>query len=178
MEFVEVKDKVFRKFISLEQINLVVQQIADRINADYKGQNPLLLGVLNGAFIFAADLIRRLTIPCQVSFVKYASYAGIRSSEEVKELIGLNEDLKGRHVVVVEDIVDSGITMNHLLKDIVKYNPASVRLACFCMKPENFVKTFTIDYLGIEIPNDFIVGYGLDYDGYGRNLPEIYKLEN
>jgi len=178
MEIVEVKDKVFRKFISHEQIDQVVQQIANRINDDYKGKNPLLLGVLNGAFVFAADLIRRIVIPCQISFVKYASYVGTHSSEEVKELIGLNEELKGRHVVVVEDIVDSGITMNHLLKDIVKYNPASVRLACFCLKPESFVKTFKIDYLGMEIPNAFIVGYGLDYDGYGRNLPEIYKLEN
>ncbi|MBL7137558.1 MAG: hypoxanthine phosphoribosyltransferase [Bacteroidales bacterium] len=178
MEFVEVKDKVFRRFISREQIDQVVQQIADRLNADYAGKNPLLLGVLNGAFVFAADLIRRLMIPCQISFVKYASYVGTHSSEEVKELIGLNEELRGRHVVVVEDIVDSGITMDHLLKDIGKYRPASVKLACFCLKPEAFLKSFKIDYLGMEIPNAFVVGYGLDYDGYGRNLPEIYKLEN
>ncbi|MFH1297168.1 MAG: hypoxanthine phosphoribosyltransferase [Bacteroidota bacterium] len=178
MEFVEVKDKVFRKFISREQIDQVVQQIADRINTDYADKNPLLLGVLNGAFVFAADLIRRLRIPCQISFVKYASYVGTRSSEEVKELIGLNEELKGRHVLVVEDIVDSGTTMDYLLKDIGKYDPASVSLVCFCRKPEAFLKTFKIDYLGMEIPNAFVVGYGLDYDGYGRNLPEIYKLEN
>jgi hypoxanthine phosphoribosyltransferase len=178
MEVVEVKDKVFRRFITLKQIERVVQKIADSINQDYKEKNPLLLGVLNGAFIFAADLMRMLTIPCQISFVKYASYAGTRSTEEVKELIGMNEGLRNRHVIVVEDIVDSGITMDYLLKDIRKYNPASVRLACFCLKPEAFEKKFTIDYLGLEIPNAFIVGYGLDYDGFGRNLPEIYKLEN
>ena len=178
MEFVEVKDKVFRRFISREQIDQVVQQIADRINADYAGKNPLLLGVLNGAFVFAADLIRQLPIPCQISFVKYASYVGTHSSEEVKELIGLNEEIVGRHVIVVEDIVDTGTTMDHLLKELSGYHPASVRLACFCLKPEAFLKAFKIDYLGMEIPNAFIVGYGLDYDGYGRNLPEIYKLEN
>ena len=178
MEFVEVKDKVFRRFISREQIDQVVQQIAMRINSDYKGQSPLLLGVLNGAFIFASDLIRELTIPCQISFVKYASYIGTKSSEAVNVLIGLNEELRGRHVIVVEDIVDSGITMDHLLHDLQKYRPASVKLACFLLKPEAFVKSFNIDYLGMEIPNAFVVGYGLDYDGYGRNLPEIYRLEN
>jgi len=178
MEFVEVKDKVFRKFISREKIDLTVSALAGRINTDYTGKNPLLLGVLNGAFIFAADLIRKIEIPCQISFVKYASYAGTQSTEKVKELIGMNEEIKGRHVIVVEDIVDSGITMDHLLKELHKYQPLSVRLACFCLKPDAFVKDFTIDYLGMEIPDDFIVGYGLDYYGYGRNLPEIYKLEN
>jgi len=178
MEFVEVKDKVFRKFITREQIDQVVREIAGRINTDYAGRNPLLLPVLNGAFVFAADLIRQLTIPCQISFVKYASYVGTKTSEEVKELIGLNEELRGRHVIVVEDIVDTGITMDHLLKELAGYHPVSVRLACFSLKPEAFVKSFKIDYLGMEIPNAFVVGYGLDYDGYGRNLPEIYKLEN
>lgn len=178
MEIVEVKDKVFRRFISREQIDQVVKQIASLINADYANRDPLLLGILNGAFIFAADLMRRLTIPCRISFVKYASYVGTKSTEEVKELIGLNEELRGRHVIVVEDIVDSGITMEHLLNEIWKYKPASVRIACFFLKPDSFIKSFKIDYLGMEIPNEFIVGYGLDYDGYGRNLPEIYKLEN
>lgn len=178
MEFVEVKDKVFRRFISKQQIDQVVREIATRIDTDFQGKKPLLLGVLNGAFIFAADLIRALTIPCQISFVKYASYVGTTSTTEVKELIGLNEDLRGRHVIIVEDIVDSGITMDYLLRDLKKYKPASVKLACLFLKPEAFVKSFRIDYLGMEIPNAFVVGYGLDYDGYGRNLREIYKLEN
>ncbi|TSA24462.1 MAG: hypoxanthine phosphoribosyltransferase, partial [Bacteroidetes bacterium] len=146
MEFVEVKDKVFRKFITREQIDQVVREIAGRINTDYAGRNPLLLPVLNGAFVFAADLIRQLTIPCQISFVKYASYVGTKTSEEVKELIGLNEELRGRHVIVVEDIVDTGITMDHLLKELAGYHPVSVRLACFSLKPEAFVKSFKIDY--------------------------------
>ncbi|MBN1197794.1 MAG: hypoxanthine phosphoribosyltransferase [Bacteroidales bacterium] len=178
MEFEEVKDKVFRRFISRNQIDQVVQGIADQINSDYQGKNPLFLGVLNGAFIFAADLIRAVMIPCQISFVKYASYVGTTSTTEVKELIGLNEELNGRHVIVVEDIVDSGITMDHLLKELKNYTPASVKLACLFLKPEAFVKSFRIDYLGMEIPNAFVVGYGLDYDGYGRNLTEIFKLEN
>jgi len=178
MGFVEVKGKIFRKFISCEEIELVVSSIAERINTDYPDKNPLLLGVLNAAFIFAADLIRKLEIPCQISFVKYASYAGIQSSEKVNELIGLNEEIKGRHIIVVEDIVDTGITMDHLLKELHKYHPLSIRLACFCLKPDAFEKDFTIDYLGLKIPNDFIVGYGMDYDGYGRNFSEIFKLES
>ena len=178
MEIAEVKDKVFRKFISHEEIDLAVAAIAERINIDYSDKNPLLLGILNGAFVFAADLIRKLDIPCQISFVKYASYSGTQSAEKVKELIGLNEEINGRHIIVVEDIVDKGITMDRLLVDLQKFQPLSIRIACFCLKPDTFVKDFTIDYLGMEIPNDFIVGYGLDYDGYGRNLPEIYKLEN
>ncbi|MFH1160199.1 MAG: hypoxanthine phosphoribosyltransferase [bacterium] len=176
MDSVVVKDKLFRKFISREQIDQAVQEIADRINIDYTGKNPLLLGVLNGAFIFASDLIRKLDIQCQISFVKYASYSGIQSTEKIRTLIGINEEVKERHVIVVEDIVDSGITMDYLLKDIQKYKPASVRLACFCLKPDAFVKHFKIDYLGMEIENAFVVGYGLDYDGYGRNLTEIYKI--
>ncbi len=176
MDSVVVKDKVFRKYISRKQIDQAVQEIADRINTDYTGKNPLLLGVLNGAFIFASDLIRKLEVPCQISFVKYASYSGTHSTEKIRELIGMNEELQGRHVIVVEDIVDSGMTMDYLLKDIQKYKPASLRLACFCLKPDAFVKDFNIDYLGMKIENAFVVGYGLDYDGYGRNLPEIYKL--
>jgi len=178
MEIVEVKGKIFRKFISRQKIDHAVSTLAGRINIDYARKNPLLIGVLNGAFIFAADLIRKMEIPCQISFVKYASYTGTQSSKKVNELIGLNEEIRGRHILVVEDIVDSGITMDHLLKELHKYRPLSVRLACFCLKPDAFVKDFSIDYLGMEIPNDFVVGYGLDYDGYGRNLPDIYILEN
>lgn len=178
MEIVEVKDKMFRKFITRKEIDRAVRAIAGRIDTDYAGKTPLLMPVLNGAFIFASDLVRHLTIPCQISFVKFASYTGTRTSGEVTELIGLNEDLRGRHVIVVEDIVDTGITMDHLLNELKRYEPGSVRLACFCLKPEAVVKSFRIDYLGMEIPNAFVVGYGLDYDGYGRNLPEIYKLES
>jgi hypoxanthine phosphoribosyltransferase len=178
MELVTVRDKVFRKYISREKIDRAVGEIASGINKDYADKKPLLLAVLNGAFVFAADLMRNLTIPCEISFVKYASYVGTQSTETVKTLIGLNEEIAHRDVIVVEDIVDTGITMEQLLNDLQTFNPNSVRLACFSLKPEAFTKSFTIDYLGMEIPNDFIVGYGLDYNGYGRNLPEIYKLEN
>ena len=176
MSVIQVWDKQFEPFIGGEAIDEAVQKIADGINRDYKDKNPLLLALLNGAFIFAADLMRKITVPCEISFVKYASYAGVKSTNAVKELIGLGEEIRGRHVIVVEDIVDTGITMEHLLEDISKKKPADVRIACFCFKPEAFRKSFPIDYLGMSIPNDFIVGYGLDYNGHGRNLPEIYKI--
>lgn len=176
MSVIQVWDKQFEPFIGGEAIDEAVQKIADGINRDYKDKNPLLLALLNGAFIFAADLMRKLTIPCEISFVKYASYAGVKSTNEVKELIGLGEEIRGRHIIVVEDIVDTGITMDHLLEDIHRKDPVDVRIACFCFKPAAFRKSFPIDYLGMSIPNDFIVGYGLDYNGHGRNLPEIYKI--
>jgi len=176
MSVIQVWDKEFEPFIGAEAIDAAIQKIADGINRDYKDKNPLLLALLNGAFIFAADLMRKITIPCEISFVKYASYAGVKSTNAVKELIGLGEEMRGRHIIVVEDIVDTGITMEHLLEDIRRKEPADVRIACFCFKPDAFRKSFPIDYLGMSIPNDFIVGYGLDYNGHGRNLPEIYKL--
>jgi len=176
MPNIKIENLTFERSITAGEINSVISGMAEKINADYAGKNPLFLAVLNGAFIFAADLFRKITIPCQISFVKYASYSGTLTTSKVKELIGVNEALSDRHVIVVEDIVDSGITMDKLLCDIHGKKPLSVKLACFCFKPEAFTKSFTIDYLGMEIPNEFIVGYGLDYDGYGRNYPEIYKL--
>jgi len=176
MTKIKVRELVFEKFITSEEIDAAVTKVADRINRDYVGKNPLLLAILNGAFIFASDLMRKITIPCEISFVKYASYSGTLTTSKVKELIGVNEDIEGRHIIVVEDIVDTGITMDKLLTDIHGKNPLDVKVACFCFKAEAFQKKFKIDYLGLVIPNDFIVGYGLDYDGYGRNFPEIYKL--
>jgi hypoxanthine phosphoribosyltransferase len=176
MTKVQVRELVFEKFISKEEIDASVQKVADGINRDFEGKNPLLLAILNGAFIFASDLMRKITIPCEISFVKFASYSGTMSTSNIKELIGVDEELKGRHVIIVEDIVDTGITMDKLLQDVRKMGPAGVKVACFCFKPEAFKKDFEIDYIGLEIPNDFIVGYGLDYNGYGRNLPDIYKI--
>lgn len=176
MSVIQVWDKKFGPFIDAATIDAAVQKIAIQINHDYQDKNPLLLGLLNGAFIFAGDLMRKLTIPCEISFVKYSSYAGVRSTREVRELIGLGEEITGRHIIIVEDIIDTGITMNNLLDEIQKKNPHDVKIACFCFKPAAFQKSFTIDYLGISIPNDFIVGYGMDYNGHGRNLPEIYKI--
>lgn len=173
---IKVKDKEFEISISSERIQEAIQRMAEEINRDYKDKTPLFLAILNGSFIFAADLIRKITIPCNITFVKLASYSGTTSTNEVREMIGLNEDITGRHVIILEDIVDSGITLDHLIRDLEVLNPAEIKVACFTFKPEAFKKTFRIDYLGISIPNDFIVGYGLDYDGYGRNLPDIYKI--
>ncbi len=176
MTKVQVRELVFEKFISKEEIDAAVQKVADGINRDYEGKDPLLLAILNGAFIFASDLMRKITIPCEISFVKFASYSGTLTTSKVRELIGVDEELKDRNVIIVEDIVDTGITMDKLLLDVKKKKPASIKVACFCFKPEAFQKDFAIDYVGVIIPNDFIVGYGLDYDGQGRNLPEIYKI--
>ena len=176
MPTIFVKDKEFRISITANQIKSAVQNIAGQINIDYKEKNPLFLPILNGSFIFAADLLRKITIPCQVSFVKFASYSGTSTTVEVKKLIGINEEVRARNIIVLEDIIDTGITVDLLLNELKKYDPADVKIACFCHKPEAFVKTFKIDYSGMSIPNEFIVGYGLDYDGYGRNFPDIYKI--
>jgi len=176
MSSVKVNGKDFELCIPASIIEDTVLKMAGEINRDYSGKNPLFLAILNGSFVFAADLLRKITIPCQISFVKFASYSGTASTGAVKEVLGLNEDIRGRHVVIIEDIVDTGITLDLLLKDLQKYEPADIRLACFTFKKEAFQKTFHIDYLGLTIPNDFIVGYGLDFDGYGRNLPDIYKV--
>jgi hypoxanthine phosphoribosyltransferase len=176
MKKIRVKDKNFEIYITAEEIGKVVDRIADRINADHEGQHPVFLVILNGAFMFAADLFKKLEIPCEISFVKLASYSGTRSSLRVKELIGLNDTLKGRQVVIVEDIIDTGITMDHLIRKLYELGVADLKIATLFFKPDSFCKDFTIDYIGMNVPNDFIVGYGLDYDGYGRNYKEIYKI--
>lgn len=176
MTKIRVRELVFDKFIERTDIEAAVQKVADEINRDYVGKNPLLLAILNGSFMFASDLMKKLTIPCEISFVKFSSYSGTSTTAEVKQLIGVGEEIQGRHVIIVEDIVDTGITMDKLLADLQTKRPADVKVACFCFKAEAFVKNFKIDYLGMEIPNKFIVGYGLDYNGYGRNLPDIYQI--
>jgi hypoxanthine phosphoribosyltransferase len=178
MTVIRVKDKEFETFIPASRIEAVVQQLADMINADFKDKNPLFLAILNGSFVFAADLLRKISIPCNISFVKFASYSGTETTEEVKELIGINEEIKGRQIILIEDIVDTGNTMELILSDLAKMHPADVKIACFCHKPDAFKKSFRIDYIGMNIPDEFIVGYGLDYDGFGRNLPDIYKITN
>ena len=178
MTLIRVKDKDFETFIPAGQIEEVVQKMADRINADFEGKNPLFLAVLNGSFVFAADLLRKISIPCNISFVKFASYSGTESTSAVKELIGLNEEIKGRHIILIEDIIDTGLTIDLILSNLRKLDPSDVKIACFCHKPDAFRKSFRIDYIGMNIPDEFIVGYGLDYDGYGRNLPDIYRIRN
>jgi hypoxanthine phosphoribosyltransferase len=176
MNKIRVKDRDFEVFIPAEEIDRTVSEIARKINTDFKDQQPIFLVILNGAFMFAADLFKKLDMPCEVSFVKLASYSGTQSSTNVKELIGLNDSLKGRQVVIVEDIIDTGITMEYLIRKLNELGVAELRIASLFFKPQAFKKDFTIDYVGMSIPNDFIVGYGLDYDGYGRNFGEIYKI--
>jgi hypoxanthine phosphoribosyltransferase len=176
MKTIVVKDKEFKLSIKAEVINEAVERIAIQLNHDLKGKNPIFLVVLNGAFIFAADLYRKIEIESEISFVKLASYSGTESTSSVKELIGLNEKLKGRTVVILEDIIDTGTTMQYLINKLKYLGVSEVLLAALLFKPTAFREDFRIDYLGMEIPNEFIVGYGLDYDGYGRNYADIYKI--
>ena len=176
MEPITVKDLRFNISIPAEEIKKRIAELAAQISSDLKGRNPLFLAVLNGSFMFAADLMRGITTPCEISFVRLSSYTGTESTGTVHELIGLNEDLTGRTVVIIEDIVDSGLTMRELLSMLKTKNPADVRIASLLVKPGNLKVKLDIPYCCFQIPNDFIVGYGLDYDGYGRNLPDIYTL--
>ncbi|MCX6252459.1 MAG: hypoxanthine phosphoribosyltransferase [Bacteroidetes bacterium] len=176
MAVIILKDKKFGVSITAKEIDAAIRKVSDQINRDYEGKNILFLPILNGSFMFTADLLRKIRIPCQVTFVKYASYSGISTTTQVTELIGINESVASRHVVILEDIVDTGITMDLVLNELKKFHPADVRIACMFHKPEAFVKSFKIDYLGMNIPNEFVVGFGLDYDGYGRNYADVYRL--
>ena len=176
MNTIKVLDKEFRLYIKQEEIEAVIKDIASQINEEYKGRNPLFLVMLNGAFMFASQLFKELTIDCETSFVKYASYDGTQSTCEVKELIGLNSSLEGRDVVIIEDIIDSGFTMKCLIEKLYSLGAASVRVATMLFKPEAFKFDYKVDYIGINIGNEFIVGYGLDYNEHGRNYPSIYKI--
>ena len=176
MSIVKIKDKTFETSISEADIKTRIKEVAACINKDMADKNPLFLGVLNGAFIFAADLMREVTIPCEISFVKLASYQGITSTGKVHEVLGINEDLTGRHIIVVEDIVDTGRTMKQMIESLGTRNPASVSICSLFVKPDKLEEDIEIKYPCFSIPNDFIVGYGLDYDQQGRNLKEIYTL--
>lgn len=176
MSTVKIKDLTFKTFIPESEIQQRVKAVAEKINHDMEGKNPLLLAVLNGSFIFAADLMRYLTIPCEISFVKLASYQGTTSTGKIREVIGINEDLSGRDVIIVEDIVDTGVTMQNMLKMLQEHKPKSLEVCTLLMKPEKLTVPLDIKYCAMEIPNDFIVGYGLDYDQLGRNLRDIYTV--
>ena len=177
MRKIKILDKTFRTFIPEDKIQQRVKAVAEKLNEDMEGKNPLLLAVLNGSFIFAADLMRNITIPCEISFVKLASYQGTTSTGKIKEVIGLNEDLTGRTVVIVEDIVDTGTTMKQMIESLGTRNPKSVHICSLLVKPEKLQVPLNIEYVAMEIPNDFIVGYGLDYDRQGRQLRDIYVLD-
>ncbi|MCF8369963.1 MAG: hypoxanthine phosphoribosyltransferase [Bacteroidales bacterium] len=178
MDIIQVDDKQFSIYLKSPQIEAAVDNIAQQINVDLKGKNPLFLVVLNGAFIFASDLLKKITIPCEISFVKLSSYVGTKSTSIIRELIGLDEVVSGRTIVIVEDIIDTGLTMGATIDKMKKLEAKDVRIATLLFKPNAFQLNYKIDYIGINIPNDFIVGYGLDYNGYGRNYPEIYKILN
>ncbi len=177
MSIVKIKDKTFQTSISEEEIKQRVRELGQRLSKDLEGKNPLFLAVLNGSFIFAADLMREMTIPCEISFVKLASYQGTTSTGKIKEVIGINEDLSGRTVVIVEDIVESGKTMKRMIETLGTRNPASVHICTLFVKPERLEVDLDIEYAAFSIPNAFIVGYGLDYDQQGRQLKEIYSLK-
>ena len=176
MKTVKVLDKEFGLYIPQEKIEANIQNVAGQINRDLEGMNPLFLVVLNGAFMFASELFKRITIPCEISFVKLTSYSGTKTTNIIRELIGLDHPLDGRHVVIVEDIVETGHTMRYTIKKLRDLKAADVRVATLFFKPDLFQYDFPIDYKGLEIDDEFIVGYGLDYDQQGRNLPDIYKI--
>ena len=176
MSIVKIKDKTFKTSIPEVEIQQRVKEVADHINRDMADKNPLLLAVLNGSFMFAADLMKNITIPCEISFVKLASYQGTQSTGEVKEVIGINEDLAGRTVIIVEDIVESGLTIQRMLDSLGTRNPDSIDVCTLLLKPDRLKVDLDIKYVAFSIPNDFILGYGLDYDQQGRNLRDIYTV--
>ena len=176
MSIVKIKDKTFQTSITEAEIKSRIKELAQQISQDMDGKTPLFLGVLNGAFIFAADLMREMTTPCEISFVKLASYQGTTSTGTIHEVLGINEDLSGRTVIIVEDIVESGLTMKRMIESIGTRNPASVHICTLFFKPDKLKEELTIDYVAFTIPDDFIVGYGLDYDGQGRELKDVYTI--
>ena len=175
-KIITVHDKQFKPYIAFERIRARVREIAIEISRKHEHDNPLFLGILNGSFIFAADLFREISVPAEISFVKLASYSGIRSTGNVTTLIGLEEGLANRHIIIVEDIVDTGTTLHNFLGNLETYDPASISIATLLLKPNALKHPLNIGYAGFEVPNDFLIGYGLDYDGQGRNLKDIYTI--
>ena len=176
MSAIQVKDKTFVPYLTAAEIQGQVKMIATDINSDYEGMCPLFIAILNGSFMFAADLFKELTIEAEICFIKLASYKGTKSTGQVITSIGLDESLKGRHVIIVEDIVDTGKTLHEFLPKLINQQPASLKIAALLHKPEALAYPVAIDYLGFNVPDKFLLGYGLDYDGLARNLKEIYSL--
>jgi hypoxanthine phosphoribosyltransferase len=176
-ETIVVHGKRFIPYIQEAQITLRIKEMAQELDRAYSGKKPLFLAILNGSFIFAADLFKSLTIEAEICFIKLASYKGTKSSGQVVTAIGLDTDLTGRHVVILEDIIDTGKTMNEFMPQLNNHQPASLKMAALLHKPDATEYPIKIDYLGFKVPNKFLLGYGLDYDGLGRNIPEIYQLD-
>jgi len=176
MSLITVNDKQFQPYLTVSDIDKEIKRLGAEINRDYAGQRPLFIAILNGSFMFASDLFKELTIDAEICFIKLASYKGTRSTGHVITSIGLDESLKDRHVIIIEDIVDTGKTLSEFLPQLQDQQPASLKIAALLHKPEALKFPINIDYLGFSVPNKFLLGYGLDYDGLGRNLKEIYQL--
>ncbi|MFO7938309.1 MAG: hypoxanthine phosphoribosyltransferase [Bacteroidales bacterium] len=177
MNTIRLKDKEFKPFITSDKIQSAIGEMAKKMNQDMnEGEVPLFISILNGSFMFTADLIKHVSFDCEISFLKLASYQGDSSTGKVRQLVGINEKIEGRTVIVLEDIVDTGLTLVEIKKQLAALNPKQVKIASLLLKPEAYHNEIPIDYVGMEIPNDFIVGYGLDYDGLGRNYPDIYSV--
>ena len=178
MTGVWVRDKKFCLFLSESEILKGIKNVAEKIKSDLREQDPLFVCVLNGAFMFASDLVKLLDFPCELCFIRLKSYEGTKTEGKVKEIYGLVEEIKNRHIVILEDIIDTGHTMHGLIENLSKQKPASLRIATMLFKPEALQLDIKPDYVAVEIPNDFVVGYGLDYEGHGRNLRNLYKICN
>lgn len=176
MSSITVHDKEFVTYLTSTEIDKQVSRVASEINRDYAGKKPLFIAILNGAFMFASDLLKQINLEAEVSFIKLASYKGVKSTGKVITAIGLDTDIHGRDVIIVEDIVDTGKTLFQFLPQLEHSGPASLKIASLLHKPEALCHPLTIDYLGFTIPNKFVIGYGLDYDGLGRNIKEIFQL--
>lgn len=177
MSYITVHDKTFEPFLSDAEIQQAVKKIGSEITTDYKGKKPLFIGVLNGAFMFCSDLLKTVDTACEVTFVRLSSYEGMKSTGEVRNVMNLQEDVSGRDLILVEDIVDTGLTMQKALEYFGTLGPNSIEIASLLVKPDCLKRELDIKYMGFEIPEKFVVGYGLDYDGYGRNLKDIYQLK-
>jgi len=173
MDTIHLLDKQFNRSISEEEIMQTVDRIADSLNTDLQGEEVVFLGILNGAFMFAADLLKRITLPAIVSFIKLSSYSGTHSGGRVRELIGINEDLEGKTIVILEDIVDTGTTLVKIIDMLKSHRPKAIKIVTLFLKAEQYRQSIELDYVGMSIPDDFIIGYGLDYNGYGRNHPFV-----
>ena len=178
MKITKVLDKEFIPYLSSEEILVRVKDIADKLNKCLEGKDPIFMGILNGSFMFASDLYKEITVPSQITFLKLASYQGTGSTGNVKRLIGINEDIKDKTVVVIEDIVDTGNTLDSIIKQLKGYEPEEIIIVTLLFKPDAYKKDFKVHHYAFEIPNDFIIGYGLDYNGYGRNLKDILVIKS
>jgi len=176
METITIHDKKFKLYIPAQSIRSTIEKLANSLNQDLENKEVIFLIVLNGAFMFASDLMKLISFNARISFVKLASYAGTESTGELQQLIGIHEVLKNKTIVIVEDIIDSGGTLQELLNQVKNYNPSEIRIVSLLFKPDAYEYNRKIDYVGFKIPNDFVVGYGLDYDGFGRNLNDIYTV--